>query len=196
MGYAQERSWGLSRLLFFIILFFFLLGEEGPEKFMCGRQEEGQRNVFFFPLPFSFSYVLLGDNNILNYNKVFSMKGQCKCRKFVQFTFPAKPCRSGHIYHWFIQQSGSVLTNTDQTDLCLTDRLHVQGLLTLKVRRDRPLNRLHSDRNSVIMLRTKGKFWIVTPCIAAKKVPDLRSARRIAVGNKDAGCAQTGWHVM
>ena len=78
MDWTQEKFEGISALfLFLFILFFILLGEAGSEKCICSRHEEGQRNTILF-LPFS-SYSLLGDNSILNYNKVFYNKSQCLC---------------------------------------------------------------------------------------------------------------------
>ena len=65
MDWIQEKFEGISALLlFFFILFFILFGEAGSEKYILSRHEEGQRNTIVF-LPFSFSYSLLGDYSIL-----------------------------------------------------------------------------------------------------------------------------------
>jgi len=65
MDWIQEKFEGISALLlFFFILFFILFGEAGSEKYILSRHEEGQRNTIVF-LPFSFSYSLLGDDSIL-----------------------------------------------------------------------------------------------------------------------------------
>ena len=77
--WIQEKFEGISALLlFFFILFFILFGEAGSQKCILSRHEEGQRNTILF-LPFSFSYSLLRDDNILNYNKVFYNKSPCVC---------------------------------------------------------------------------------------------------------------------
>eukprot|EP00069_Balaena_mysticetus_P019947 bmy_12545T0 len=56
---------------------------EGSEKCVLRRHKEGQRNIIL-SLPFSFSYILLGDNSILNYNKVFYNKSQGRKGRWVE----------------------------------------------------------------------------------------------------------------
>ena len=92
----------------------------------------------------------------------FCAASQCKWGDFVQFAFPAKPEWSGHLYYWFMWQSGSTSTNRSECRLLVPDTriLHI-GFTHSKSEAREPCK----DPNYIITLGNKGKCKIVTPWI-------------------------------